>query len=146
TGVVLPDGASRYLGLRYARAARADNRAARSPGYSCDCAADDEGICVYPRPTYWKTAIPGGGAPGSQQRRAQRSRLADAAISGEASASCSTVIQRRRPQHSYTGIPPLLRSTISFAREPRDVHTLWSQVDISGTRHIGRSELVGRFL
>src|SRR6266568_410252 len=67
TRLVLPDGAPRYLGLRYARTTRADHVAARWRGYSCDCAGHKDGICVYPRPAYRKTAIPGRGTLRSQK-------------------------------------------------------------------------------
>src|SRR5207245_10785810 len=91
-----------------------------------------------------KTVVSRGAAPRSQKRRSRRSSLADTAVSAEASASRSTLFRRRRHQHGYTGIQPLLLATVSFAREPRNVHSLRSQDDISGTGHIGWGELVRR--
>src|SRR5438034_958175 len=104
-----------------------------------------DGICVRPRPAYREAAISGGRTPGSKERCPGRSCVAHTTFSGQTSASCSTVFQRRGHQHRHTGIQPLLCSTVSFSRERRNVHALWSQSDIGGTGHIGWGELVWSF-
>ena len=64
--LVLPDGASRRLGLGPASPARADHFATREPRDPGGGAGDEDGISIHPRPSHGQTTFSCGRAPGSQ--------------------------------------------------------------------------------